>query len=268
MDQGTGLGLSMVFGFLAQSGGHISVESEVGVGSTFRLYLPFAQPATPATHEIASPALARGRNETILVVEDNDGLRAVLRRQLTTAGYQVIEAGDAKSALEKLRTKAPIDLLFSDVVMPDSMDGFALTRLAVELRPKLKTLLTSGNAGIMQPGDQQPCNVPILQKPYRRDALLRIVQQTLIGAEIRTDSEAYPAGRWCRPNERHADTSQRALDRALRHVEDGEERVARQLAIVERLEGALHENAPEARALLMSLETSLRLARSTLRAIR
>src|SRR5262249_45152087 len=138
--RGTGLGLSMVFGFLKQSGGHISVYSEPGVGTTFRLYFPQADaPEEPA---VKQPEVApqSGSGETVLAVEDNPALRrTVLRqlRQLRQLGYQALEADGPAAALAVLE-REKVDLLFTDVVMPGGMDGIALAKQAVERRPGLR----------------------------------------------------------------------------------------------------------------------------------
>ena len=182
--QGTGLGLSMVYGFLKQSGGHVSAYSEVGEGTTFRLYLPPARDA--ATPDIpagpARPPLAgRGRDEIVLAVEDNAVLRQVLVRQLATAGYRVIEADNARAALDTIESGREIDLLFTDIVMPGGMNGHELTRLATLLRPDLKILLTSGFSDMANNGAVLPSNARVLRKPYREEELLRLVREALNG---------------------------------------------------------------------------------------
>ena len=142
--QGTGLGLSMVFGFLKQTGGHINAYSEVGEGTTFRLYLPPVHDAVTSDDTAVQLPPELGHNETILVVEDSAGLRQVLSRQLNAAGYRVLEAADGRAAREKIESNEAIDLLLTDIVMPGGMNGHELVRLAAQLRPNLKTLLTTG----------------------------------------------------------------------------------------------------------------------------
>ncbi len=173
---GTGLGLSMVFGFLKQSDGHISVYSEVGEGTAFRLYLPPGQEARISVEAAPLPQPELGGKETILVVEDSGGLRQVLCRQLSNVGYRVLEAPDPRTALEKISSTEEIDLLLTDIVMPGGMNGYALVRAALELRPGLKTLLTTGFSGVTNAG---AANARILRKPYRKDELLRLVNETL-----------------------------------------------------------------------------------------
>ena len=116
--KGTGLGLSMVLGFAIQSGGHVSVYTEAGVGTTIRLFLPRARSAAepvPAESEVISEALTKGNGESVLVVEDNAAMRRVVVHQLTELNYMVNEADSASAALAKLETEA-VDLLFTDAV--------------------------------------------------------------------------------------------------------------------------------------------------------
>jgi signal transduction histidine kinase len=177
--QGTGLGLSMVFGFLKQSGGHINVYSELGEGTTFRLYLPPARDAAIPDVVIEQPPPKSGCNETILVVEDSAGLRQVLIRQLTAAGYRVLEADNARAALDSIEAHTAIDLLLTDIVMPGGINGHELARIAVQLQPKLKMLLTTGFSEMANGGAKLPSTARILHKPYRKDELLRMVHDAL-----------------------------------------------------------------------------------------
>jgi PAS domain S-box-containing protein len=178
--RGTGLGLAMAFGFVKQSGGHLSVYSEVGIGTTFRLYLPgmVSNHAVPGGQpESANPP---GGDETILVVEDNAPLRHAAARQLVELGYHVIESDNADAALKALAEAQPIDLLFTDLVMPGSMDGADLAQKAAALQPGLKILMTSGFAGARDAGERSsPLPFVILNKPYRRDDLARTVREVL-----------------------------------------------------------------------------------------
>jgi PAS domain S-box-containing protein len=170
--KGSGLGLSMVFGFTKQSGGHIDVASEPGKGTSFRLYLPSA----PADELAGSK---RTGSATILVVEDNDGLRRVVVRQLAQLGYEVVEARDAASALEILRAGS-IDLLFTDMVMPGAMDGSDLARAAATLAPGVKVLFTSGFPAAAASGGVWPGGgATLLGKPYRREELASAVRAAL-----------------------------------------------------------------------------------------
>ena len=144
---GTGLGLSMVYGFLKQSGGHVQLYSEVGLGTTVRMYLPARAPETRAAKRVAvAPAASPKSGETILVVEDDPRVRRVSVRRLQELGYTVIEADSGPAALSVLDRGEPIDLLFTDVVMAGCMTGIDLAREAGRRRPGLKTLFTSGYA--------------------------------------------------------------------------------------------------------------------------
>jgi signal transduction histidine kinase len=176
--RGTGLGLSMVFGFMKQSGGHISAYSEVAEGTTFRLYLPPVPDAVASAEPMARAPPEPGHNEMILAVEDSAGLRQILVRQLTSAGYRVLEAGNARLALETIDSGADIDLLLTDIVMPGGMSGHELARIAMLRRPDLKTLLTTGFSDVTN-GNGASGPRHILCKPYRKDELLRCVREAL-----------------------------------------------------------------------------------------
>ncbi|MCW5772792.1 MAG: PAS domain S-box protein [Rhodospirillaceae bacterium] len=170
--KGTGLGLSMIYGFARQSHGHVRIESEVGRGTTVRLYLPRA--AEEARSEPAAdpvPLRAPSGGASVLAVEDNPEVRGVAVALLAELGYRVIEAADAAEALAILERGAAIDLLFTDIVMPGGMSGLELAEAARRLRPGLAVLFTSGYAeGALQPGaGALPRN--LLRKPYRREEL-------------------------------------------------------------------------------------------------
>ncbi|HWA20684.1 MAG TPA: PAS domain S-box protein [Devosia sp.] len=176
--RGTGLGLSMVFGFMKQSGGHINVYSEPDVGTTFRLYFPRAGGAATA-EQASAPAATPGGKEVILAVEDNPGLRALVIKQLTQLGYRCFEAEDGPSALRVLE-KERIDLLFTDVVMPGGMSGYELGREALKRWPDLKVLLTSGFPEEKLNGNgSPPWNMRLLIKPYRKEDLARVLRQVI-----------------------------------------------------------------------------------------
>jgi PAS domain S-box-containing protein len=180
--KGTGLGLSMVYGFIKQSGGHAKIYSELGHGTTVRLYLPRAAAASARLDgaAVAREAVPSGR-ETILVVEDNEQLRAVAVRLLDELGYRIREVRNGHEALALLRaTPDKVDLLFSDIVMPGGLDGRTLASEAVKLRPGLKVLLTSGfteASGIAE--GVLGAAVSFVAKPYRRHELARRVRQVL-----------------------------------------------------------------------------------------
>jgi PAS domain S-box-containing protein len=181
LGKGTGLGLSMVFGFVRQSGGHIKIYSEVGFGTTVRIYLPRveAQPAKPAPSMSAPLPKAVGR-QVVLAVEDDDQLRRVLMKQLKELGYSGIAAENGPRALEDLRGDEKIDLLLTDIVMPGGIDGTDLAQVAMHMRPELKVLFTSGfpqvasgQIGIVS-ADQM-----LLSKPYRKQDLAEALRAAL-----------------------------------------------------------------------------------------
>jgi len=181
--RGTGLGLSQVYGFIKQSDGHIALESAPGCGASFRLYLPRSAPV-PAAATVAVPP---PRNEfptgteTVLVVEDNPEVRELATSTISGLGYHVLEASSGKDALDILRHNGTVDLLFSDVVLPDGMNGFELVHEARTLRTGLRALMTSGYANANRPGSERP-EVPVLLKPYRRNELAERIRLALDGA--------------------------------------------------------------------------------------
>jgi signal transduction histidine kinase len=179
--KGTGLGLSMVFGFIKQSGGHINAYSEIGRGTTFRLYLrPGEAFAEEPEHAPIDLAQLRSQGEHILVVEDNAKLRSVLVRQLAELGYRVSEAPDGGAALDLLDSGLEADLLLSDIVMPGKVDGWALAQQFTARQPGGKVLLTSGfpASRLSEIGDFN-ANLRLLDKPYRRQDLARALRETL-----------------------------------------------------------------------------------------
>lgn len=170
--KGSGLGLSMVYGFIKQSSGHVKVYSEPGHGTTVKLYLPRSTDAAPAEVPVARQRTVTGGRETILMVEDDDLVRAHVGGLLGELGYDVLVARNGPEALEALRRNPTVDLIFSDVVMPGGMNGRQLAEAARRHRPGLKVLYTSGytdNAivhnGMLDPG------IELLSKPYTREAL-------------------------------------------------------------------------------------------------
>jgi CheY-like chemotaxis protein len=167
--KGTGLGLSMVYGFVKQSGGHVKIYSEVGEGTTVKIYLPrlrgeFAEQEEEVAAIVPEGSLA----ETILVCEDDDDVRAYSVEVLRELGYRVLEAHDGPSALRLLeRQEGRVDLLFTDVVLPSGMMGNVLADQARALRPDLKVLFTTGYArnAIVHHGRLDP-GVELITKPF------------------------------------------------------------------------------------------------------
>ena len=175
--KGSGLGLSQVYGFVKQSGGHILIDSLPGEGTAVILYLPRgAASGEPSATAHAGSDEAPGGNETVLIVDDNEDVREVSAVIVGSLGYEVLTAGDAAEALELIHTHRSIELLVSDIVMSGGIDGFELARRARVLRPGLAILLMSGYpAG----GGAVACEFPGIRKPYRREELARRIRTTL-----------------------------------------------------------------------------------------
>jgi PAS domain S-box-containing protein len=181
IEKGTGLGLSMVYGFVKQSGGHIKIYSEVGHGTTVKIYLPRSDSGAIASVRAAAgdDTPAQG-TELVLMVEDNKDLRILTLKQLTDLGYRTLEAENAKMALAILAEHPEIDLLFTDIVMPGGMTGTELAREAKRLYPKLKILLTSGyTARAMANGFHDIEGLELLNKPFRKRDLAQRLRTVL-----------------------------------------------------------------------------------------
>jgi signal transduction histidine kinase/ActR/RegA family two-component response regulator len=178
--KGTGLGLSMVYGFVKQSRGHLRIYSEPDEGTTVRIYLPRAAGAAADSPARASERHDDTGSELILLVEDDDLVRRFARQQLQALGYDVLVAANGPEALKRLRERADIDLLFTDIVMPGGMSGRDLADAALDLRPDLKVLYTSGYTenAIVHHGRLNP-GVRLLSKPYRREDLAVALRETL-----------------------------------------------------------------------------------------
>lgn len=183
---GTGLGLSMVHGFVHQSGGAIRLVSAVGKGTTVQLYLPRAlrQTAGPAA-SMARAALPRG-TESVVVVEDNADVRAMAVAQLESLGYRVVAVESGDDALTLLEARAgEFDLVITDMIMPGKVDGLALAGIASDRWPKLAVLLTTGFADVATDiGDGKAVDFTLLRKPYRKADIARAVRATLAGVEV------------------------------------------------------------------------------------
>jgi signal transduction histidine kinase/CheY-like chemotaxis protein len=184
MAKGTGLGLSQVHGFVKQSGGHVKIYSEPGVGTTVKIYLPRHFGGEDAMDVEAMNALDTPRGtpeEIVLVVEDDDSVRHLSVDALRELGYTVVQAADAVQALAVLTLQPRVDLLFTDIVMPD-MNGRRLAELALEARPGLKVLYTTGYTrnAIVHNGMLDP-DVAFLAKPFTVDQLATKVRQVMEG---------------------------------------------------------------------------------------
>lgn len=194
--QGTGLGLSMVYGFVKQSGGHVKIYSEIGHGTTVKLYLPRA---LENEDTLAAPTLEQivGGSETILVAEDDEDLCETVVEMLVELGYRVLKADDAAGALAIVQSGVHIDLLFTDVVMPGVLRSPDMVRKARECLPNLAVLYTSGYTqnAIVHGGRLDP-GVELLSKPYTREALACKIRQVIHkqqqnehGAQTRADAK-------------------------------------------------------------------------------
>ena len=197
--QGSGLGLSQVYGFVAQSNGHVAVDSVPGSGTCLTLYLPRAEGAVPGR---TAPAQSAGApsgvaGETVLVVEDNAEVLGLAVAMIRDLGYRVLVAADGVEALALLRDGAPVDLLFTDIVMPRGFSGVDLAAEARRIRSEIKIVLTSGYPAMRDaaPGSSAGSgggsgggsgDLPIIPKPYSRDALARTLRKAL-------DSRTRPA---------------------------------------------------------------------------
>jgi nitrogen-specific signal transduction histidine kinase/ActR/RegA family two-component response regulator len=172
--QGTGLGLSQVYGFVKSSNGHIDIRSQPGAGTTVRMLLPACEGVVLPQRETVAPPLSitAASGERVLVVEDDLAVARSALEALQELGYRAIVAASANEALDILKSPEPVDILFSDVVMPGGMNGVQLAVEAQRLRPGVRVLLTSGYSHpVIQ--DRSLLNVPILNKPYRPDDLAR-----------------------------------------------------------------------------------------------
>jgi PAS domain S-box-containing protein len=190
--KGTGLGLSMVYGFVKQSKGHIKIYSEPGSGTTVRIYLPRSLQEEDTLGEGPGEVLTGG-NETVLVVEDDEGVRDIAVSLLAELGYRVLKAKDADSGLAIIESGVLVDLLFTDVVMPGKLKSRELAVKAQERLPKLAVLFTSGYTenSIVHGGRLDP-GVQLLSKPYTRGALAWKVRQVLDQSHSQPPSQIAP----------------------------------------------------------------------------
>jgi CheY-like chemotaxis protein len=178
---GKGLGLSMVYGFVKQSAGHIKSYSEEGHGTTIKMYLPPGTGAGLASEGAPSPTI-QGGHERILVVEADRLVRDYVLTQLHSLGYVTLDAANATEALALVEARNEFDLLFTHVIMPGTMDGRQLATELQNSRPRLKVLFTSGYTenAIIHHG-RLDTGVLLLAKPYRKSDMARMIRKALVG---------------------------------------------------------------------------------------
>jgi PAS domain S-box-containing protein len=178
--RGTGLGLAMVYGFVKQCGGHVTIYSEVGHGTTFNLYFPRIDAPTSGASAIVKDAADPDAREIILVVEDDDRVRHLTITRLKMIGYQVLEASDGIKALAILTRGEAVDLVFTDLVMPGGISGREVAARARQLKPGIKVLLTSGYAEELVHGQElEREQLRVLRKPYHQAELAAALREVL-----------------------------------------------------------------------------------------
>ena len=183
--KGSGLGLSMVYGFAKQSGGHVSIYSEPGLGTTVRIYLPRAAAGESQADLAEGEDTAPRGYETILIAEDDPFVRSSVIRRVEALGYRVVAAVNGKEALQQLRTDPGIDMLFTDIVMPGGMSGWELADQARRIRPGLPVLFTSGYAleTLVEQG-RAHAQAIVLTKPYRKAELAQRLRDAFAAAAL------------------------------------------------------------------------------------
>ena len=194
--KGSGLGLAQVYGLARSAGGDVSINSKVGVGTTVKLYFPRSSDVASEEAQATSskvPLRRAASGETVLLVEDDEQVLDMAIESLEELHYKVVVAHNAREALDHLKGSERIDILFSDVVMPGGMNGAQLAAEARHLRPGLQVLLTSGY--VAEANDHGiGLDVPVLNKPYRRDELARTLRVVLGGGPAVSSSDALGTG--------------------------------------------------------------------------
>jgi signal transduction histidine kinase/DNA-binding response OmpR family regulator len=175
--RGTGLGLSMVYGFVRQSNGHIRIDSAIGQGTSVKLYLP--RTLDPVAEPEGRAPVPTSGSERILVVEDNEEVRRAVVDMLKGWGYRVVAVESPDAAAQLLETDRGFDLLFTDVVMPGVLSAIELARLAQQRRPGIGVLLTSGYTRDLIPAQEEGADLPLIAKPYRSEELAARVRAVL-----------------------------------------------------------------------------------------
>jgi len=179
--QGTGLGLSMIYGFMKQSRGHVKIYSEVGVGTSVKLYFPHGTAADTDAGASENTAADLPSSGTILVVEDSIAVRNVACQMLQSLGFETLEAEDAKAALAILQSGRTIDLMFTDMILPRGMSGADLLREARKEMPGLRAVFTSGySEHFIKARESAEADVPLLGKPYHKRQLQEVIGRALL----------------------------------------------------------------------------------------
>ncbi|MEX1108719.1 MAG: cache domain-containing protein [Dongiaceae bacterium] len=177
--KGSGLGLSTIYGFVRQSGGHVGIDSEPGRGTTVRLYLPRLTARPVAVLDKDDAGIPKG-NETILIVEDDPAVRRIVAGMVASLGYDTHEATDCADALQRLERNGKVDLVLTDIIMPGQIGGWELAQTVRERWPRTRVLLTSGYSDKdIGEGEQANGRTPILSKPYRKRELARKIREVL-----------------------------------------------------------------------------------------
>jgi PAS domain S-box-containing protein len=178
--KGTGLGLSQVYGFIRQSGGYVTIDSEIGAGTCIRLFLPAIDALAEGEAPRPTRPLARAPGpRTVLVVEDDEDVRPFMIETLQDLGYAAIAAENGPAALRLLDRGTAVDVVFSDVRMPDGMSGFELVEEVRRRLPSVAIVLTSGMASVYEAEEETNRDWPLLRKPFRRDDVLKAIEEAL-----------------------------------------------------------------------------------------
>jgi CheY-like chemotaxis protein len=181
---GTGLGLSMVYGFAKQSGGSVTIESQPGRGTTVTLFLPTTGKASPLADATGGAASPHGTPRTVLVVEDEDNVRTSVKRQLESLGHRVLVAGAAAEALILLGAPGAPDILLTDVVLGSGMDGIELADAAHVERPRLPVIFMSGYTAVPEAQQRiRETGAPLLAKPFTTPELERAINEVCAARE-------------------------------------------------------------------------------------
>jgi CheY-like chemotaxis protein len=180
--QGTGLGLSMIFGFVKQSGGYVRIHSTLGEGTTVKLHLPrhVGEPQAKTSPQQPDVALSTERRCVILLVEDDPALRALLTEVLSENGYTIVQAEHGAEALRAVQSSQHLDLLITDIGLPGGMNGWELASAVRELRPSLKTILITAYVQDAKVRDKlMTLNMKVIIKPFALDAFIEKVIETI-----------------------------------------------------------------------------------------